>query len=513
MELKSNSTSTIRSTERETLVEIVLVFLIVVIAHGYFYPLGDWNTRSRLAFVKAVVEENRFEIDSYHRSILPTEDEAYFNGHYYSDKAIGASLLGIEFYYPLLKIYKTLGWELDVIAFQQWITFLAIGLVTAFLAPLAFLFVKQVSGQAGFSLLVTLAICLGTPIYHYSTVFYGHVLAGLFLFGAFLIWFNMQNENKISSTKVLISGYFLGYAFITEYTIAIIAFLLGLYILHILSKRKSLLQASIYAWLGVGALLPLATAMLYNYAVFRNPFSTGYGYEASQQFSTFQTTGLMGIGIPNLKVLFYMTFHTTMGIFWQSPVLLMAFVGWFTLWQKGQPNYQGEGVLSLSVVLIYFVTLSGYLYPAWWGGQAFTPRLIIPALPFFTIPLAFLPRRLHPIFFFLMLISIIQIFFVVAAANYGLNAMTMDPSLSQDHFYSMFQNSTIYGVSFVNFLVQSMSPNLGQQLFGLRGFASLTPFLLVQALLLAIFFALNHQTSQPKSKNRTTVDDGIMERP
>ena len=49
-----------------TVCEAILVFVMVLIAYGYFSTERDANINSRLALVKAFVDEGRFEIDSYH---------------------------------------------------------------------------------------------------------------------------------------------------------------------------------------------------------------------------------------------------------------------------------------------------------------------------------------------------------------------------------------------------------------------------------------------------------------
>ncbi len=45
--------------------EILLVFLISLLASGYFHSQDDVNSNSRLALVKAIVEQDGFAIDSY----------------------------------------------------------------------------------------------------------------------------------------------------------------------------------------------------------------------------------------------------------------------------------------------------------------------------------------------------------------------------------------------------------------------------------------------------------------
>jgi hypothetical protein len=468
--------------KKTTLFELVLIFLMAATAYGYFSPKTDPNINSRLSMVKAVVDKNQFEIDKYSSRVLRTKDKAFFNGHYYSDKAIGSALLGIEFYYPASRIYyRLLGYPMDINIFKELITFLAIGLITAFLAPLLYSFVKQVSGRAGFSLLITTTICLGTPFFIYSTLYYGHSLAGLFLFVVFFLWFNARNEEKISPIKTLISAIFLGYACITEYPTTLIAFLLGLYILYVMWEKGQLFNPKLYLLLILGAAIPIGVLMLYNYAIFQNPFTTGYAYEARGNYLKAHQQGLMGIGLPDLRVLFYMTFHTTMGIFWQSPALLLAFAGWIALWKN--TCYHAEAILSFGAVLTYFIIVSGYYM--WWGGEAFTPRDLIPVLPFFAIPLAFLPRKTDKILAILAFISVVQIFIVAAAANTGLIPMTSN--ISTNSFYRTFQNSTMYSVYIPNFLAQMLVNNRGQEFFHLTGFASLIPLFIIEAVILALF--------------------------
>jgi hypothetical protein len=481
--------------------EIMLVFLMVLVAYGYFSPNAfsfpdgqsfltlDWNANSRLSLVKAFVEEGRFEIDSYHETgYLQTGDKAYFNGHYYSDKAIGSSLLGIEFYAPIYAISNHFGYPLDDIIFQELLVFLAISLVCAFLAPLVYSFVKSISGNPGYSLLIAIAVSLGTPLFFYSTVYYGHSLAGTFIFVAFFLWFHMKNEEKTSHVKIFISGYLLGFAFITEYATAVISFLIGLYILSVARRQKNLFRPRVYILLVLGGLIPLSIFLMYNQVVFQNPFATGYSNEALPQFSGENFPGFMGIGLPNLKVLFYMTFHTTMGIFWQCPFLLLAFVGWIVMWRNF--TYRAEAFLSFSIIFMYLIMFSGYFI--WWGGSAFTPRFIIPMLPFFAVPLAFLPRKTYVVAGVLILISVAQMFIVTASAPGGLGNFVY--YISNDNYYPMFKNSSIYSIYFPNFLERKLVTNRGIELLGLRNFRSLLPLFMIEVTLLIIFI---RSTSAP----------------
>lgn len=461
--------------------EILLVFLISLLASGYFHSQDDVNSNSRLALVKAIVEQDRFAIDSYQGGAFKTGDESFFGGHYYTDKGIGSSLLGAEFYSLIYILRGGAGHPLSDDALKFLITFLAISFPYAFLAPILYSLVRQISGSARYALLISLAISIGTALYIYSAAYYGHSLVALLLFAAFYIWFTMKSTGFIRPIMAFCSGCLLGFAVITEYPAAAIALVIAAYILFVLYIRKKLLAWRIYAALFLGVMIPAGALLLYNYSVFGNPLTLGYSFETVGVFRAVEHTGFMGLGPPRLGILFYMTVHTTMGIFWQSPILLLAFPGWIAMW-RGR-TFRLEAIISGCVVLVYFVALSGY--SVWWGGLAFTPRHILPALPFLGVPLAFLAGKLRRSAFVLTIISILQMLVVIATRYDGLGNITI--AYSQGLLYKMFQNSTIYSVYVPNFLAAKLVPNLGQKLFGLTGYASLFPLIAVQAGLVCAF--------------------------
>ena len=81
------------------------------------------------------MEENRFEIDFFQHSTLPTGDAAYYNGHYYSDKAIGSSMIGVLVYYLLLGVDYWLHTSPSIFAFKQLLTFFVISVFLRSLPP------------------------------------------------------------------------------------------------------------------------------------------------------------------------------------------------------------------------------------------------------------------------------------------------------------------------------------------------------------------------------------------
>jgi len=69
------------------------IFCIVLLTAAYpVHRDFGWNENSRLALSAALAESGSFVIDQWHTA---TGDKAFRAGHYYTDKAIGLSLLGI----------------------------------------------------------------------------------------------------------------------------------------------------------------------------------------------------------------------------------------------------------------------------------------------------------------------------------------------------------------------------------------------------------------------------------
>src|SRR5271170_1396457 len=73
-------------------IRALLIGAVVLISYAYFYQGGGWNQNSRFDLVRAVMEQGTLRIDAYHEN---TDDKAFANGHYYSDKAPGLALLAV----------------------------------------------------------------------------------------------------------------------------------------------------------------------------------------------------------------------------------------------------------------------------------------------------------------------------------------------------------------------------------------------------------------------------------
>jgi hypothetical protein len=479
-------------SSKGTIYEATLIFLMVVIGYGYFSSERDANINSRLALAKAFVDEGRLEIDSYHNSELYTTDKSFFNGHYYSDKAIGTAVLGIFAYYPVRWIYAHENIRLTPRLFREWLTFLAVSLPTAFLAPFLYVLIKQITGDTTKSFLITLAISLGTPLYKYGTAFFGHTLAAVFYFLAFLIWYYARQRRSISLPLAFVSSFLLGFMVITEYPTAVLVCLLSLYILFTLYQSRQLGNWKIYAIMAAGFMIPICLLLYYNNSIFGTPFTSGYSHENLQLFKTAHATNFMGIGWPDLRIAFYQTFHPSLGIFWQSPVLFLAIIGWLHMAKKEE--YRAELYITLSGIVLYTLLFSGYY--DWSGGVAFTPRHLIPIMPLFALPLAFTPNRVSIPLLIAVLISVFQNLLMAASGFEGLYEY-IHILVNGDHILEH-QGILFYQVCLPNIMNGYLMNNRGLQLLGLQGPLSLLPLLILEFALLIVYFKL----IQPKSNSK-----------
>ncbi len=299
----------------------------------------------------------------------------------------------------------------------------------------------------------------------------------------------------------------MGYTVITEYPTAAIVLLLGLYVLYVLWQKKHLWDIKIYLRLLIGFSIPIVLALVYNTLIFHGPLKTGYNYEMLPIFHEGHDVGFMGIGWPDLKVIFYMTLHPTMGMFLQSPFMLFALIGWFRMWKTNQ--YRAEALLSFAIISVYFLLMSGYYL--WWGAASFMARNVIPVLPFWIIPLSFTTQKWEKLT--ILLLAIISIFhvFIVTSTNINDDFYAIMLNMPKISINGMFQQpSTIYNGYLPSFLKQNLAPNRGQEFLHLKGFASLIPLGVIEAALLALFLKI---TSTRKNISALPISENVSPNP
>jgi hypothetical protein len=467
-------------------INLFIIFLLTLTFYAYFIKPLDGNVSSRLGLVKAIVEEHRLVIDTYQEGELKTIDKAYVNGHYYSDKAIGASLLGTLVYLPIYRLFVQ---PLPTELFVMLVTALAISIPSALLAPLLYSMALRVQKDKWIALSIALCISLGTPIFPYAGAFYGHSLAAVLAFSIFFLWIEVHQLNApITLNHCFLSGLLLGFMVLTEYTTLIIAILLLVYILIVIRSKQTFWDWKSIAVFFAGSALPLLVFLFYNWLCFGSPLEVGYANEKLQEFREAHSEGLMGIGWPNLKTLLYLSINPMQGILLQSPVLLAA-IGSAVLMLR-ERKWRIEFWIVTSIILVYFLAISGL--KIWWGGAAFTVRHLIPILPLFGIYLLFLPRRYLLPFIGIGLLSFFQMLIASATTWHPFNRY-IEEVLAQGFSFS-WESSLLYQRVLPQLLHNRLSFTWGQYFFGLESwYFNLALPLIIAIVLLIAFYLVDRQ--------------------
>lgn len=449
-----------------------IVFFLLALVYAYFYHEPEYNGNSRLGLTAAIVQEGRLTIDSFHEgSGFATGDKSEYNGHYYTDKAIGSSLLAVPPYAVIYWGARLFGHTIGPWLMAHLLTIIVIGLPSAFAGSIIYLFCEHISGSPLRAGVVTASVALGSMAFPFSLVFFSHQLAAALLWTSFYLIFRLRfQDDPPGSGYALLCGFLLGLSLITEYTTALIVLPLVGYYLYTLYLKRAKFSVGTILFPALGGLLPIFLLFGYNVSVFGQPLVSSYQYQVEPTYREAMSQGIMGIGLPNLTVLFFETFQPAMGLFWQSPVLLMIFPGAFYILRDRR--YRVEGGLALFIFTVYLIINSGYF--EWWGGYSAGPRHLIPMLPFLCLPLIFVPRRLFPILTGLTFISVAQMIIVAASK-------VIVPTRPMENFseLSFFEYSTIYSYCLPELLKGSFAWNLGSELFKLNGWGSLAPLVLL----------------------------------
>jgi hypothetical protein len=454
---------------------------LLFLTYAYFFAAPSWNENSRFALTRSLVERGRLDIDPYAHE---TGDEAVAHGHTYSDKAPGASLLAVPAYGAYHLFLRVTGGRppssiaaagpadpneriLVNASFRRALYLCNLftnALAGALLGALFFLTLgRRFTVAPRPALAATLALAVGTLILPYATMFYGHVLVAAFLFAAFTLL-----EPDAGAGRLALAGALCGLAILTELTTAPAALLLAGYAVW-MARRRAL-------WLVAGAAPPLLLLAGYQWAAFGAPWRSGYAFVSRPEFAQGMSHGLMGIGWPRPSVLAALLVGRARGLLYTAPVLLLAFVGLGRRLREDLRARRGEGPLAAAVVLFFLLATAGYYM--WYGGSAFGPRMVIPALPFLCLGLPFAFRRPRPWVFGLLL--------AVSIAN-QLAATAVEPSaplvtdVLGDYLYPHLLRGEVP-------LVPGAS-NLGA-MFRLRGPASLLPLLALWAVALRMLLPL-----------------------
>ena len=380
-----------------------LLSVALFLCYAYFFYLGgNWNVESRHAQIYALAERGTLVIDSY--PFLPPGggDAAKFEGHYYSDKLLGPSLVAVPFYLPLRHLLSAAGLdERGAVYFALRLTNLITNAFpSALLGGALYLFLAHLGISAGLRVWLALAYGLGTLAFPYSTLLFGHQLAAVAVGFAFMLLWLQRTE--WSSRRALVAGALLGFAAISDVMGLFLALILGIYAISIAAQHGAG-GGAVARRIAPPALLALAIfsiQLIANWSSFGSPLTFPHVYHAQAAFRARHTAGLFGLHPPQLYPLYQLTVGPWRGLFYGSPVLLLSLPGLVLLGRK----FRAEAVLIAASYFAVLLIHSGY--ENWTTGSAYGPRYQIVALPLLLIALAPAAQRWPFAFKALALISI-----------------------------------------------------------------------------------------------------------
>ena len=363
----------------------IVVGLGLFVSYAYFYQAGGWNQNSRFALVRAITEKDTLKIDGYQEA---TGDRAIWRGHFYTDKAPGASLLAVAPVEVVRAVDGALGIapESDAaIALTSYTaTVVASGLFTV-AAALCVLWLSLWWGYSrGAAVFAATAYGVAMPAWCYATLFMGHQLAAGCLMIAFAAAVALRDASGVNARRLAWAiGLFAGWAVVSEFPAAVPVLFITAMALTTVTRSNAVAAASgdVLIRIVAGGAIAGAVLLAYNAAAFGSPFHLGY---ASEEGFAELKTGLFGISRPELWRVRDILIGRYRGLLPLAPLVALAPAGLVVL-ARARANL-APAIVAAAIALFYLVLNASYFY--WEGGWSFGPRHLAPALPFLALGLA-----------------------------------------------------------------------------------------------------------------------------
>ncbi len=353
-----------------------MIFILLVACHVYFlhiYPLFvSTNEQSRLLLISAIVDDHSIVIDEAISRYGNSQDKAIFNGRYYSDKAIGSSLLGIPAFL-LMRLFESA----TGVRFSAPMTIYCVRVITVTIPSILFAFFlarfwRKLKPDSKYIPHFLFLHLFGTIAFTYSSLFVSHYLLGIFLFGSAYLVNYCRIQDDRSAKLVFLSGLLAGVSLLMEFPAAVpVAGICVFVIFAFKNFRHPILFA-----LGI---VPFVFLILgYNYLIFGTPWDVTYRHMTYSFHSAKHAEGLVGMSMPKLEALHGLLFSRHHGMFFISPFLLLAIGGFYRMGVNKPWAFLGSlcACITLTIVLTYSS------FSNWIAGWNFGPRYLASAVPF-----------------------------------------------------------------------------------------------------------------------------------
>jgi hypothetical protein len=354
-------------------------------SYAYFYQAGGWNQNSRFALVRAMLERHTLRIDDYSAH---TGDKALWQGHYYSDKAPGASLLALAPVAAARGISRAVHVDPEGYPGLAWTSYVAAVATSGVFTIVAALLVMRLSLEWGFSrnaaLFAATAYGIASPAWGYATLFMEHGLTAGCLMLVFAAGVELGSGVASSARRRRLScavGAWAGLAVLSELQAAVpVSVLVVLALASARHRDPDELRATAVRILAGGLIAGMVLAA-YNVLAFGSPLHIGY---ASEEGFEQLHKGFFGITYPAWWRIREILVGSYRGLLPLSPLVAVAPIGLVMLART--PAHRRQVLAAGAVVAFYLLLNASYYY--WEGGWAYGPRQMTPALPFLALGLA-----------------------------------------------------------------------------------------------------------------------------
>jgi hypothetical protein len=369
---------------------LLCALVLLQLAYSWMYSqISVPNERTRVYLTLAIVDDGTLAIDGPVRRFGAVYDLANFRGHYFTDKAPGASLLAVPVYAVARLLKPAAAFSaVDVINLVRTYLMLPIGL-------LGFVLLRSLLRSLRISEptldVSSLSFSLGSALLHYGAAFYSHAIVAVLALATLrcLSWVGMLSASGVSQPRssqrrrtfgLLAAGACAGACGLTEYQAVPLAALLGLPL--VLGPSTSRLRD--LTWFALGA-APFAAALLaYNALAFGAAFALSYQHLVGAGLQDLHGEGLVGATYPHWSALVGLLIDQHRGLLITAPFLGLGLVGLV----RPTPLMPRALWITLSCSIAYFLLIVASS-SVWYGGWSFGPRLLVPVMGLLAVAAAF----------------------------------------------------------------------------------------------------------------------------
>lgn len=322
------------------------LFALLLFSYAFFFGGSGWNQNATFDLTRAIVERHELQLRGLAAN---TSDVSFHDGRIYSNKAPGLSFAAAV---PYALIHAIAGPPRDAMTLTIDLYLCSVatcGISGALIGVLLFRCARRRRMSLRDAFLVGLIAGLGTPLFAYSTMLFAHVPSALSVLIAYL-------ERR----RPLRCGAALGAATLLNYAAIVVA---AIFVLAAARRPRELARI-------VAGAVPFAIALAaYQLSAFGSPFTTSI---ATTNPSFLEKGALLGIlHAPKLDALWGLTFSPYRGLFFLSPVLLLALA-----------RLRREPLLAAccAAVLVMNACFNG-----WHGGYTIGPRYLVVIVPLLAV--------------------------------------------------------------------------------------------------------------------------------